>query len=235
MNYAIIAAGNGERLTREGLGVPKPMAEITPGTTLLRRLLDIFVSCRAERIRIIINAHTPALKAYVDSLTPHYPLETVCRSTSGSLESLMELQLPADRPWVVTTVDTVFPQSIFSDMVQRFASLKPDAMMGLTPYVDDEKPLYALVNGERVTGYFDYRPEAPDGYRTMVSGGIYGLGPEALGVLAECRRLGLTRMRQYQKLLVDRGLDVRYRAFPCIVDVDHLSDLNQARKLILNQ
>ena len=232
MKFAIIAAGNGERLAREGLAVPKPMAEIAPGLTMLLRMLDIFRRCGAECIRIIVNAHTPQLKEYVESIAPEYGLEIVCRSTSGSLESLMALLDGQRGSWIVTTADTVFPAPAFLSMVEKFIELKDvDALMGLTPFIDDEKPLYATTDAAgRVTGYYDREPAGNDA--VYASAGIYCLAPRALEKLAECRRLGLTRMRQYQKLLVDSGLTVQSFIYPQVIDVDHISDLDKARRLI---
>lgn len=231
MNFAIIAAGNGERLAREGLAVPKPMAEIAPGLTMLRRLLDIFTDCGAVCIRIIVNAHTPQLKEYVESLTDKYPLEIVCRSTSGSLESLMELLDGQPGRWIVTTADTVFPAALFVSMVEQFIEkTDADALMGLTPYIDDEKPLYATTDAAgRVTGYYDEKPADND--TVYASAGIYCLAPGALSLLGECRRRGFTRMRQYQKLLVDSGLTVDSFIYPQVIDVDHVSDIEKARQL----
>lgn len=232
MNFAIIAAGNGERLAREGLAVPKPMAEIAPGLSMLRRLLDVFTGCGAERIRIIVNAHTPELREYVESLASQYPLEIVCRSTSGSLESLMELLQGEQGEWIATTADTVFPASQFADMVRQFEAVpSADALMGLTPYIDDEKPLYATTDAAgRVTGYYDSEPRHAT--QVYASAGIYCLRSRALAMLDECRRLGFTRMRRYQKLLVSSGLAVQSFIYPKVIDVDHVSDLALARQLI---
>ena len=232
MNFAIIAAGNGERLASEGLAVPKPMAEIAPGLTMLRRLLNIFTDCGALRIRVIVNAHTPQLKEYLESLADEYPLEIVCRSTSGSLESLMELLDGQNGSWIVTTADTIFPATLFFSMVEKFREkMDTDALMGLTPYIDDEKPLYATTDASgRVTGYYDSEPADTDA--VYASAGIYCLAPNALSMLAECRRRGFTRMRQYQKLLVESGLRVESFIYPQVIDVDHLSDLDKARRLI---
>ena len=43
MRYAIIAAGEGSRLTQEGIAVPKPLVKIKE-ETLIDRLIRIFIS-----------------------------------------------------------------------------------------------------------------------------------------------------------------------------------------------
>lgn len=236
MNFAIIAAGNGSRLAQEGFRTPKPMVELTPGETMLERLLKIFMRCDARRIRIIVNSAIPMLCDYADTLAERYPLTVVKLTTGGSLESLMALGLcDTAEPWIVTTADTVFPEPLFADMTIRFERDSDcGALMGLTPYIDDEKPLYAVVDDDgTVTGYYDTRPDVAEG-SVYVSGGIYCLSHRALLLLDQCRRLGLTRMRDYQRMLVSSGLKIKSCIFPRIIDVDHISDIEKARQLVNN-
>ena len=61
MNYAIIAAGEGSRLVQEGVALPKPLVDLD-GRPMIRRLIDIFLSCDAERISIIVNEQMTAVR-----------------------------------------------------------------------------------------------------------------------------------------------------------------------------
>lgn len=54
MNYGIIAAGEGSRLQQEGVSLPKPLVEID-GKPMIKRLIDIFISCNATTISVIVN------------------------------------------------------------------------------------------------------------------------------------------------------------------------------------
>ena len=59
MNYAIIAAGEGSRLVQEGVAVPKPLVDLD-GLPMIRRLIDIFLTCDAEELSIIVNEQMTA-------------------------------------------------------------------------------------------------------------------------------------------------------------------------------
>ena len=101
--------------------------------------------------------------------------------------------------------------------------------MVVTPFIDDEKPLYVATDENLgITGFLD-RPEPGVKY---VSGGIYGLTAPAIKVLEQCMADGVSRMRNYQRALVAAGL--RLKAFPIakIVDVDHAADIPGAEAFI---
>ena len=54
MKYAIIAAGEGSRLAREGIWEPKPLVEVG-GERLIDRLFRIFTANNADEIVVICN------------------------------------------------------------------------------------------------------------------------------------------------------------------------------------
>ena len=62
MRYAIIAAGEGSRLTQEGVALPKPLVEVG-GESLILRLLRIFMVHGATEICVICNDRTPLVEA----------------------------------------------------------------------------------------------------------------------------------------------------------------------------
>lgn len=101
--------------------------------------------------------------------------------------------------------------------------------MGVTSYIDDEKPLYiaAAGNGE-ITAFLD----SPNEGAVYVSGGIYALRPEVFAVLDDCVRAGVTRMRDFQRALVASGMRLKAWPFSRIIDVDHGSDLEKARSFV---
>ena len=57
MKYAIIAAGNGSRLAKEGVTAPKPLVKVN-GEQLINRLIRVFCSNNATEIVVICNGHT---------------------------------------------------------------------------------------------------------------------------------------------------------------------------------
>lgn len=235
MDYAIIAAGEGSRLRACG-GTPKPLVDID-GRPMLRRLLDIFGHAGAESVSIAVNAALPSIGRYIDAIAPDLPfaLRTIAVNTAGSMESLAALAplLPPGRRFILATADTVFSPDDFAAYARDFAAA-PDGtcLMAVTEHIDDERPLYVATDKQmRITGFHD----APCPGDRYISGGIYGLPPQALDILDESISLGATRMRQFQRALVGAGLDVRAYPFGKIIDVDRPSDLAAARSLAASQ
>lgn len=231
MNYAIIAAGEGSRLAQEGVSLPKPLVHLN-GTPMIKRLIDIMMQCNPESLSIIVNEQMTEVREYIEGLTLPVPLHLVVKSTPSSMHSFWEVSraFPATGKFVLTTVDTIFREDEFRDYVEAFeASDDADGYMAVTSFIDDEKPLYIDVDDRMwITAFRD----APfDGVK-YISGGVYGLTPPALGVLDRCMKEGVSRMRNYQRTLVDAGLRLRAYPFKKIVDVDHAGDIATAEAFI---
>lgn len=245
MHYAIIAAGEGSRLQREGISEPKPLVKLG-GEVMIDRLLRLFVAHHAESISIIVNQEMTAVRQHLEAwaapqhlaamgLPADFPFHLVVRSTPSSMHSLAALApvLPAAR-FCLTTVDTIFREADFVRYLHTFEQLTPDQADGcfaVTPFVDDEKPLYVVptADGRYVAAFSDTKPAA-DCY---VSGGIYGLDARtALPVLEQCLSAGQSRMRNFQRALIAAGLRLRLSVFPKILDVDHADDIVKAEALI---
>lgn len=230
MNYAIIAAGEGSRLAKEGIAKPKPLVDLN-GEPMIGRLINLFLRCNAESISIIVNEEMTEVRSYLESLTLPVPFNLVVKSTPSSLHSFYELSrvMPAGK-FCLTTVDTIFRENDFRAYIKAAeAATDCDGMMAVTDYIDDEKPLYVGTDAEmNITAFRDARY---DGAR-YISGGIYALGGRAVGVLEECMEKGISRMRNFQRALVDAGL--RLKAYPMgkILDVDHAEDIRKAEEFI---
>lgn len=234
MNYGIIAAGEGSRLAQEGVELPKPLVDLD-GRPMIGRLASIFAECGAESVRVIVNSKMPDVVRYMEGLQEIFPcpLSIVVKSTPSSMHSFYELSslLENKGRFILTTVDTIFRTPDFKRYVDAYSAAPSDvdAMMALTSFIDDEKPLYVTTDDEmRITGFHDSRPE---GCR-FISGGIYGLGDKAVAVLRQCMENGVSRMRNYQRALIESGLRVEGFDFGKIIDVDHAGDIDTARKFI---
>ncbi len=229
MKFAIIAAGEGSRLVQEGVALPKPLVELD-GRPMIRRLIDIFLDCGAEEICMIVNEQMTQVQEYLRSLTLPVPLKLVVKSTPSSMHSFYEVSKDwTDGKFVLTTVDTIFHEKDFRGYVYEFEASDADGCMGVTDYIDDEKPLYVGVDSDMlITGYYD-QPQPDSRY---ISAGIYGLNGQSLSVLRRCVAFGQSRMRNFQRALVTDGL--RLKAFPLgkVIDVDHAEDIKKAQALI---
>lgn len=219
MTFAVLAAGEGSRLEHEGIREPKPLIRIG-GECLIDRLIRIFLSCGADKICVVVNSRRPEVKAHLESLRcPE--LHIVVADTPSSMHSLRALApILGDKPFVLTTVDTVFREEDFRRYLR-------EGDFAVTPWVDDEKPLWIDTDGGGFITAF--RDEGPCPY---VSGGIYRLTPPMMQVLEQCIRRGEARMRNFQRALLAAGF--RLRAFPMerILDIDHRSDIAKAESFL---
>ena len=151
MKYAVIAAGEGARLTKEGNTTPKPLIEVN-GERLVDRLLRVFEAQGASEVAIICNEQMTEVKDHLKAVQQNYrlPLRLVVKSTPSSMHSMWELsRWLDDGPFVLTTVDTIFREEEFDGFVQTFSGLlktgEADGLMGVTDYIDDEKPISVTV------------------------------------------------------------------------------------------
>lgn len=230
MHYAIIAAGEGSRLAQEGVEKPKPLVEIN-GEPMIGRLVNIFCRCNAESISVIVNEQMRDVQAFVKALNPSVPLNMVVKSTPSSMHSFYELSrvMPSGK-FCLTTVDTIFRETDFRGYIEAMEKSEGcDGMMAVTPFIDDEKPLYVETDdGLNITAFSDTRNEGVK----YISGGIYALGERAVKVLERCMADGVSRMRNYQRALIAGGLHLK--AFPIgkILDVDHAGDIAKAEAFL---
>lgn len=223
MRFGIISAGEGSRLASEGFSQPKPLVPIC-GIPMIERLVRIMNDQGAERIAVIVNGENPETV----SLLKRLPVDLVVKKTPTPMHSLMELapHLNGDR-FCVTTVDTVFSESRFRVMMDEFSKTPFGGLMGVTSLIDDEKPLYVDTDDDMmIRGFHDMQ----DGYR-YVSAGIYALKAPALDILKECVESGQTRMRYFQRQLLEAGMRLKAFDMGQVVDVDHVSDVARAQEI----
>lgn len=226
MNYAIIAAGEGSRLAQEGVAKPKPLVELC-GEPMIGRLINLFTRCNAESISVIVNEQMTEVREYLEGLKLDVPFKLVVKSTPSSMHSFYELsRVMKPGRFCLTTVDTIFREEDFRHYIQAMESNSEcDGMMAVTPYIDDEKPLYVQTDEElNITAF---RDEMYEGAK-YISGGIYALNEKAVAVLENCMANGVSRMRNFQRALVDAGLKLKAYPIEKILDVDHAEDIKKA-------
>ncbi|MCM1368777.1 MAG: NTP transferase domain-containing protein [Candidatus Amulumruptor caecigallinarius] len=235
MNFGIIAAGEGSRLATEGVSLPKPLVPIN-GIPMIGRLFKIFDSLGAGKISVIVNEYMTEVAAYVSRTAPllNAEVKMVVKTTPSSMHSFYELGrlMRGDGRFVLTTVDTIFREADFQRYVEawRNAPANVRAMMAVTRFVDDEKPLYVKTTPDmHVSAFLD---ADPDGTAEYVSGGIYGLDDGAIDALNDCLERGVSRMRNYQRALLESGLEVKAFNMGKILDVDHAGDIEKAERFL---
>lgn len=229
MQFAILSAGEGSRLRDEGVSLPKPLIPIG-GVPMIERLVSLYAQCGATKIAIIVNENSELVISKLQTLAESYPIEYMVKSTESSMHSLYELlPLLDDAPFCLSTVDTIFSPSSFRDYIAQFCMDDDcDALMALTDYIDDEKPLYASVDATgRVVGYYSKSDSC-----NLISAGIYCLKSSCIPILRRCVDTGLHRMRAFQSSLVEAGLKIQGYNIGKVIDVDHITDIESAELLL---
>ena len=243
MKYAIIAAGEGSRLAAEGIEEPRPLVKVN-GKPLIDRLIKIFMDNGAEEIVVICNDITTLVSRHLlgiqqDGLKGRpVPLRFVVKTTPSSMHSFWEIsKYLGEGPFVLTTVDTIFREDEFGAYVSELQGLtdtgEADGLMGVTDYIDDEKPLYVDVdekNEMRIEGFLDNSDTCK-----YISGGIYGLTPKAIDTLNGCMERGESRMRNFQRALIKDGLKLKAYKLSKVLDIDHASDIVKAEDFLNNE
>lgn len=238
MKYAIIAAGEGSRLSEEGVKSPKPLVEIK-GEKLIDRLIRIFMENDASEIVVICNDKTTQVSEHLYQISKngldgrHVPLRFVIKTTPSSMHSFFEIsKYLHDVPFCLTTVDTIFKEEEFKQYILAFRNLikehSADGLMGVTDYIDDEKPLYVETDSDmRIAGFLDQATDC-----RYISGGIYGLTPRSIDTLEACMQRGESRMRNFQRAMIADGLCLKAYSFNKILDIDHAEDICKANDFL---
>ena len=120
MKFAIISAGEGSRLSQEGVALPKPLVQLN-GVAMIDRLIQIFVRNGADKVVVIINNESPLTKRAFGKnyrQKQKIPLEVVVKTTPSSMHSFYELSpYLQDDKFCLTTVDTIFREEEFFDFL----------------------------------------------------------------------------------------------------------------------
>ena len=242
MKFAIIAAGEGSRLSTEGITQPKPLIPLC-GVPMIERLISIFHRCGAEEIIVAVNSTRPETHQYLlefSEANPTFPLRIVVADTPSSMHTFAALTpYLQEAPFCLTTVDTIFQEEAFRAYLhatEQYLLNGDDGCMAVTDFVDDESPLYVTATSQfDITGFHDKITEAPNSTLResyFISGGIYTLSPKALTTLSRCMAEGQHRLRNFQRGLIADGLKLTAHLFDKILDIDHASDIAKAENFL---
>jgi NDP-sugar pyrophosphorylase family protein len=215
---------------------PKQLIKVG-GERLIDRLIRIFMDNDADRIVIICNDRTAQVASHLVALQRDglygrpIPLRFIAKSTLSSMHSFFEIsRWLTDEPFVLTTVDTLFNEKEFAAFVADFKRYDGDGLMGVTGYVDDEKPLWVTTDErQNITGFLDERPSGQ--YQPLVSAGIYALQPTAIFTLNNCIARAEQRMRNFQRAMLNDHRKLKAWIFGKVLDIDHTTDIDKAEQL----
>ena len=227
MHGLILAGGEGSRLAAGGVALPKPLVEVA-GRPQIVGLLETFAQLGCSSLTCAVRADLPGVRRTLDERRFEPPLRVVECRTPSSLHTLVEgLRAVPAGPVFCSMVDTVMRPADWQAVyraTERHLGEGADMVLVVTPYVDDESPVYvARGGGGDVRGVSD-EPLQP----LCVTGGVYGLSAATRRAAADAVSRGGHRMRGFLKSMVAEGRRVAAVEVPRIIDIDRPSDLDTA-------
>ena len=228
MKAAVIAAGRGERLLKGGIAKPKPLVTVN-GEPLIARTIRAAANAGATSVACIVNDLHPSVADYMRSTTWTVPLELMVKTTSNSMESLFSLAHLLTEPFILLTVDAIFPFSTLERFVAEAKDIhSAHGVLALTRFVDDEKPLWAKIDsGRRITVLGNDAIPTP-----FVTSGFYYLKSSVFEEMELARSSNLNALRQFLRHLMDNGFAIYGLEVPKTIDVDYPEDLEKAEAFL---
>jgi NDP-sugar pyrophosphorylase family protein len=227
MHALILAGGEGSRLAASGVTTPKALVAVR-GVPQLLRLARVLERAGAESVTCLLRRGVslePVAPALARLGVPIRVHECLTPSSLHTLVAGLALMPPGEA--LCTMVDTVMPTGAWLRACAESGALLArgaDAVLVVTPFVDDERPLYVVRDDSgRVTRVTDAGVPEP-----LVTGGVYVFGPRARDAAVAAVAAGQERMRAFLKTLVQEGHDVQCVEVEKIVDLDHRRDVDAA-------
>jgi molybdopterin-guanine dinucleotide biosynthesis protein A len=237
MHGLILAGGTGSRLAADGIDGPKAAVAIA-GRPQLLRLITTFNEVGCPTITCMLrdtasdsgDGASPATRTLLDGVAGlgAAAVRVVPCRTPSSLHTLVDgLATVPPGDVFCTMVDTVmrardwrYVHEASTDLLASGA----DAVIAVTPFVDDERPVWVERDAAGIVRRLGDAPVTPP----CVTGGVYAFGVAARAEAARARRSGVSRMRGFLGRLVDEGARVATVEVTRIVDVDRRQDLEVA-------
>jgi len=226
MKAGIIAAGVGQRLKKEGISTPKPLIEVA-GKPLIRRAIEAAIYAGASYIACIVNDIEKEVEQYIRKETWPVALKLVVKTTSNSMESLFNIAPFLDEPFLLLTVDAIYPLDTLRDFVNKAKLLDKDGALAITRYVDDERPLWVRLEDDyRITEI------GSDIKADYITAGFYYFKPTIFQLIDEAKKMNLNALRQFLSFLVKNGYKLYGIPVSKVIDLDHAEDIKKAEILL---
>ena len=221
----IIAAGLGERLRSAGL--PKPLVPVA-GRPLIHLTVDALAAGGADSITILLNTKGRAVRRSLESAFPRLAWRFLEWDSPSSWESFRKvcLSLAEDQDrFVVSTTDTLMRPDDAARFARRTETSAADALLAVTSFVDDEKPLW--VDFEE-NGLIKAVGEDAVAHK-FITCGLYGMSRTVAQAMVDRTH---PRLRDYLKTAVRDGLRVEAVTLGKTIDVDRPEDVAVAEQFL---
>ncbi|MBI2118256.1 MAG: NTP transferase domain-containing protein [Elusimicrobia bacterium] len=219
----ILAAGDGSRFKRSGITIHKPLICVN-GFPLIGHTLKNFESCGIKKIVIIFNETESECVQWVKENFPRLEVRFIVKSTNSSYESflLVGKALGIGRH-LITTVDSFCELKEFEKIADDFEAEDSSLYLGVTNFVQDEKPLWVSMNqkSNRITQLGLAQGDAVTCGFYNISDHIFNLKPEK----------EMASLRFYLKWLLERQIPMVGVSLGQVIDIDDLEDLKSAEAM----
>lgn len=230
MKAAIIAAGEGSRLKSHSAMI-KPLILIA-AKPLIYWVVFGLRSAGCKDIVVLTNSRGGEVAPYLTAAFPDVNFDFVTADTASSFESFrlvcQRLATATDGGFVVSTVDALIKTDDVKKFITECRASKAAAGLALTTFVDDEKPLWADVDGARVTALGDDARR-----KDAVTCGLYYMTRKAATALPQPDRH--SRLRNFWQALIASGETVMGVTLSKSLDVDRPEDLAAAESFLTTE
>jgi len=233
MRAAIIAAGDGSRLSTSHPGQIKPMICIA-AKPLIYWVVGGLRSAGCKDIVVLTNSRGNAVGPYLTAAFPDIKFDFVTADTASSFESFRLVskrlaETATDGGFVVSTVDALIKTDDVARFIRECRASNADAGLALTTFVDDEKPLWADTDAKsRVTAL-----GADAKIKNAVTCGLYYMTRKAATAIPEAQQH--SRLRDFWRGLVASGEVVVGVTLSKSLDVDRPEDLLAAETFLTTE
>lgn len=219
----ILAGGDGSRLAADGVATPKALVPVA-GRPQILNLIEILDQLGCESITCMVREG-------VRVEAPGSVIVRACRTPSSLHTLVAGLAIVPPGPVFCTMVDTVMPledwRLVYAGVTEQLHT-GSFAVLAVTPFVDDERPVY--VGRDAAGRAMDIGDSPLNGARpVVVTGGVYGFSPGARR-LASVAVTSANRMRAFLKLLIAVRAPITTVEVAKIIDLDHKRDLEAAER-----
>jgi NDP-sugar pyrophosphorylase family protein len=224
MHALILAGGEGARLRSDGIRTPKAFVELE-GRPLLLRLVDTLRALDCETITAAVRKSALAEAGPAFRSAGAASARLLACETPSSLHTLAAgLEAVPPGPLLCVMVDSVMREEDWRRLFARADHLLrngADACVAVTPYADDEKPLYVVRRTDGSVAAFRSEPVVP----ALVTGGVYFMSSQVRALAPRVLALGIVRMRGFLNWLAEHGYHIE------TVEVERIMDLDRGRDL----